>query len=44
MSKLEILKLKLEIYQEVYDAIVLDPYYLALAMSNLRSQIEVLEE
>ena len=43
-NKLELLKLKKEIYQNVYDGIVLGPENLAETMSKIDAQIELLKE
>lgn len=44
LTKAEFLKLKLEIYQTVYDGIVLDPKYIDEEMIKTRAQLEILEE
>ena len=45
MSKEEIIKLKLEIYKNVYNAIALNnPAYIGVEMEKLKAQLELLKE
>lgn len=45
MSKEEILKLKMEIYETIYSAITYeDPTYICRAKEKIEAQLEILEE
>ena len=45
MNKEEIIRLKLEIYKNVYDAVAFNnPAYIGAEMKKLEAQLELLEE
>lgn len=45
MNREEVIRLKLEIYQNVYDAIVFNnPVYISTEIRKLEAQLELLEE
>lgn len=43
MEKVQILKLKLEIYKTVYSGVILDSKYIEEEIEKLKNQLEILE-